>query len=1030
MTDPNTQEPVPAPGASAQAAPGPQAAPTPAAPTPQAAPTPPPPASASVGDQGPGRLQAHRRYRWGRKPREAAQASPAYMIAGFLHLALLVALSFWTIAVYVQREARPVEVKLATPQKVIPVTAGVDRSEQAALDALADATQRDLDAVSEEDTNDPFQEARGDSSGQVNVFGAGAGGRSGVGRGGRKHKRAGSSKASDGALSTGLEWLARHRTADGAWGPINGNHQDPDGQKESPFGSPDDAHTGAALLAFLCAGHHPGEEGPYRAVVDGAETWLLGRVRRDGRLPSNCAYSHALATLALSECLAHRRQAHLPSEAVEVAVQRLVRVLIHERSRTKGGWRYFGNHDADMSVTSWVVLALRAARAAEVEVPESAFKGAQSFLERVTAADGDTGYTTRGGGSPAMQASGLFLRVMLGEAPTTKRNAMAARVVAQTQISFDGAGVQNFYELYYAALAMYQVGGELWEGFNQRIRDGLVSVQRKGKHCERGSWQGGGYISDLVLATSFASLILETYYRYLPVHGGVGALARAEDAPPELSEGERLLDQALVAMRYAREGKGGGELLAAEAACLRALRRLEREKDTVALQSEARLRLVELASLGGERAQVLARIADYLRGLPSGQRPDPTVLRLRRLEAVAEVHRRGEAALTGKDPAAGREVEQAALALVQNVEPELAELKPWSEERAEGEQLVSRLRELATRLAFSDDPARAIAAASARVAKSPPTGPLGREERQLLSALLLHANERFAAAAKQRDPVALAGGEQAMLQLEQRRMGARLDKDELARVQPLIEQAGLRRVLALLALGRHARAAEEARSFQRAHPESGLGPQAEAVERGALSVLVSGGRAADEDRARLKVLLVRYAGRNPELKPDERLALAQLLEDSGAAEAAAGQYRALLGQGDQAQQTHANLRLARLARLEGQVERCLTILERIPIQERLDVILERCLAWRARRAPDQALKQYLELLRTLTGKEHAPHWWQIAYEAGQAYLEAGEVEGARRFLEDLRVKDRSFGGDEQLRSRFLALMRRADLAAR
>ncbi|HBP18148.1 MAG TPA: hypothetical protein DEA08_10195, partial [Planctomycetes bacterium] len=59
------------------------------------------------------RLSDHRRYRtWKRPPGEAVKSSPAFLVAGLLHLVLLVALSFWTIAVHFQQEALPVEVRL------------------------------------------------------------------------------------------------------------------------------------------------------------------------------------------------------------------------------------------------------------------------------------------------------------------------------------------------------------------------------------------------------------------------------------------------------------------------------------------------------------------------------------------------------------------------------------------------------------------------------------------------------------------------------------------------------------------------------------------------------------------------------------------------------------------------------------------------------------------------------------------------------------------------------------------------------
>ena len=37
---------------------------------------------------------------------------------------ILVGLSFWTIAVHIRAEALPVEVRIAKPQAVVPVTAG------------------------------------------------------------------------------------------------------------------------------------------------------------------------------------------------------------------------------------------------------------------------------------------------------------------------------------------------------------------------------------------------------------------------------------------------------------------------------------------------------------------------------------------------------------------------------------------------------------------------------------------------------------------------------------------------------------------------------------------------------------------------------------------------------------------------------------------------------------------------------------------------------------------------------------------
>jgi len=970
-------------------------------------------------------LAQHRRYRsWSTSPRAAVQSSPAFAVAGFLHLLLLVGLSFWTIATHLQEEALPVEVRIAKPQKVVPVTAGTDQSKDAALDALQDATKRDLQALSEADTDDPFHEARGDASGEVNVFGVGGGGRAGVGRGGKRNQRGGASKASDGALTGGLDWLARHQTKEGAWIQLRTDHANPD--KKKPKGG-DLARTGLAVLAFLCGDHAPNKASPYQRNVKRGVEWLMNRTDRLGRMAKGLKtgrkrwhynYEHAIGTLAMSEALSRWKDPDL-----RAAVQRAVNYILADQ--TQYGWRYgFGTTDTDTSVTSWMVLALRSAEHAEIEVPSATYNKVRLWLNIVSGKDGTTAYVKDGRRTPAMNASGLFLRIMLGESPATTMNKRATGLVSQSQIQIEGGGVTNLYHIYYAALAMYQVGGNPWKTFNPRIRDGLIGTQHHGTGCRRGSWKGGGYIADRVLATCFATLTLETYYRYLPVHKG----PEVKEETETLSEGERLLDIAGASIHHARSSKALGEVLAARVAYQRALRALKQEKASWEQLEIAHLALVELGQLGTDPEAALVACSHYLAGLPEGSEPDPRVLRVRRLQRYAQLQAEVLPALSSKDLSQRQNLIPKIDALEAELAKEVPTLPP-GELQDEASELLSQLHEWQLRLVFAQDPAAAIAKAQTHVKNQGVDGRPSEEERRLFLASQLHATALFDRAAETGDVAALAEGERTLATVEQRRIFLRLPAEERIRLDPMVQRSQMGLLIALLKHKRYQRAARMALNFPLLHPGSPLKPQAEAVERAALSAIARQRPLGKDQTQRLQVLLRRYADRAKDLPDIERLALAKLFMDAGDLERAAAQLEPLKQCPKRALRVQAHLELARIARQEGRAQMGLDVLDDLGAseQDRLDVILERCLLQRALAEPQLALNRYLELLRFLDDPKSKDAWWGIAHETALTYVEAKQVGEAARFLEKLRQLDRSFGDDPARKRRFRDLMRKVDL---
>jgi len=88
---------------------------------------------------------------------------------------------------------------------------------------------------------------------------------------------------------------------------------------------------------------------------------------------------------------------------------------------------------------------------------------------------------------------------------------------------FDSAGpsATNTYYNYYATQVMKQVGGKEWDRWNEKMRDQLLGMQMQ-SGPSAGSWywnddhsteQGGRFYT-----TCMATMILEVYYRYLPIY--------------------------------------------------------------------------------------------------------------------------------------------------------------------------------------------------------------------------------------------------------------------------------------------------------------------------------------------------------------------------------------------------------------------------------------------------------------------------------------------------------------------------------
>jgi hypothetical protein len=100
-------------------------------------------------------------------------------------------------------------------------------------------------------------------------------------------------------------------------------------------------------------------------------------------------------------------------------------------------------------------------------------------------------------------------------------------------LSRTGPSKGNMYYNYYATQVLRQYcgdpgmeGHEMWEKWNTNMRDFLVHSQEKTGHA-KGSWMmtgdNGSERGGRVYCTSMATMILEVYYRHMPIYGKAAA---------------------------------------------------------------------------------------------------------------------------------------------------------------------------------------------------------------------------------------------------------------------------------------------------------------------------------------------------------------------------------------------------------------------------------------------------------------------------------------------------------------------------
>ena len=311
----------------------------------------------------------------------------------------------------------------------------------------------------------------------------------------------------DRAISRALRYIASQQHPSGAW-------------RIDAFGE-STASTSLAVMAFMAAGHVPGE-GPYGAQLDRGVRWVIDHQQPNGlvvhRKSHGPLYSHGISTLMLAEVVGMLDEAE--GKRCRRALERGIKLILQAQNIPKssqhaGGWRYQPtSKDSDLSVTGWQLLALRAAKNVGCDVPADNIDAAVEYVKRC-AVRGNRGFAYQPGGAPNPTRTGTgILALEICGAHHTKEAIGGGDYLLSRQLRYNDH--YFFYGVYYCSVGMFQMGGKYWTQTRDHLGNLLLVNQSRD-----GSWmagQGSERSHGTIYATTMSVLALAVEYQYLPIY--------------------------------------------------------------------------------------------------------------------------------------------------------------------------------------------------------------------------------------------------------------------------------------------------------------------------------------------------------------------------------------------------------------------------------------------------------------------------------------------------------------------------------
>jgi hypothetical protein len=337
----------------------------------------------------------------------------------------------------------------------------------------------------------------------------------------------------DRAVVAALYWIARHQSRDGSWSLQDYTKMCKDRTCTGTGGQESlSAATAMCVLPYFAAGQTHLSNGPFKQVIFAGVYWLLNHQKPDGDLSADASgkqswmYSHGLATIALCECYAMSKDKN-----VGRAAQKAINFIQAAQNIKTGGWRYHPGDEGDTSVLGWQLMALKSAQMAGLSVNPAALDATKKYLQTVAvgaangassgAGGGEFAYQPDGAPSPTMSAVGLLCNQYLHAGKT---DPVIVGGVRYLMANLPDADSPNVYYWYYASQVMHNMDDHDWDTWNRKMRKILVESQSR-DGCSTGSWDpdkpnrdAWGTQGGRIMMTSFATLTLEVYYRFMPLY--------------------------------------------------------------------------------------------------------------------------------------------------------------------------------------------------------------------------------------------------------------------------------------------------------------------------------------------------------------------------------------------------------------------------------------------------------------------------------------------------------------------------------
>ena len=340
----------------------------------------------------------------------------------------------------------------------------------------------------------------------------------------------GGSEASERSVALGLLWIADHQLPNGAWSYTQLKNPNCRGKcKDVAIDKGNSSlmsATAMALLPMLGSGITH-KDGKYKKNVKSGLDYMASNIKMKPEgvvlwdVNNYQMYHQGLSTIVICEAAAMTRD-----KSLEKIAQGAVNYICWAQDPVGGGWRYSPKQPGDTSGMGWNFMALKSAQMAYLNVPPRTIKGSKHFLDNVTGAEGGAKYgylNNKPNDNEGLQRDikALTSIGLLGQMYMGWKADHPALVKGSDYLSQWGPNIGNLYYCYYATQVMHHVGGEKWDKWNKKLRDDLVKAQVTDGH-EKGSWtnNGGGHleIGGRLTSTAFSTMILEVYYRHLPLY--------------------------------------------------------------------------------------------------------------------------------------------------------------------------------------------------------------------------------------------------------------------------------------------------------------------------------------------------------------------------------------------------------------------------------------------------------------------------------------------------------------------------------